>query len=451
MKRSLLSWWCVCLACVCHGEEPLGETQGTEPSITFQANDQTRVELQVSIDGKPMRRYWNEVFDVIFHEADLNGDKILTDDEMRYVPSARAIRLSIGNGFVPPVAGLTSVQQITGGRSTSCDANALATYYQQHAIGMPQVGHGSLPHTLALTSALIDLLDEDHDQAISSRELRSAMERLKKLDTNDDELISATELVPTIIYPGAAGTHAVSTSVSDHVSSSPAAQGTIQWTIQLTDTLTATASDADDALAKTILLWTVPGPLPERLAELQSLLPPTVQPSMDQVEATSAGRRAPKLDFAWLLNAADRDQDKTVSAAELQHWLELQRQINHGQLLVTLLTGGGLFELLDTNHDGGLGPRELRTAWQRLEADGFVQDDHVAMDRTNSITLLIASQGLPESIAIREPIAMEWFRQMDRNEDGDVSRREFTGPREAFDRLDKDHDELLTLDEAASG
>ena len=37
---------------------------------------------------------------------------------------------------------------------------------------------------------------------------------------------------------------------------------------------------------------------------------------------------------------------------------------------------------------------------------------------------------------------------MDRNRDGDVSRREFLGPRDQFDRLDRDNDGLIDADEA---
>jgi hypothetical protein len=39
---------------------------------------------------------------------------------------------------------------------------------------------------------------------------------------------------------------------------------------------------------------------------------------------------------------------------------------------------------------------------------------------------------------------------MDRNKDGDVSRREFLGPRERFERLDRDRDGLIDADEAAA-
>jgi len=41
-----------------------------------------------------------------------------------------------------------------------------------------------------------------------------------------------------------------------------------------------------------------------------------------------------------------------------------------------------------------------------------------------------------------------WFRKMDRNGDGDVSRLEFLGTRAEFDQIDTDHDGLISLDEA---
>jgi hypothetical protein len=41
-----------------------------------------------------------------------------------------------------------------------------------------------------------------------------------------------------------------------------------------------------------------------------------------------------------------------------------------------------------------------------------------------------------------------WFRMMDRNGDGYVSRREFLGSKEEFDRIDTNHDGLISPEEA---
>ncbi|MFG0240142.1 MAG: hypothetical protein ACF8CY_03675 [Gimesia chilikensis] len=64
------------------------------------------------------------------------------------------------------------------------------------------------------------------------------------------------------------------------------------------------------------------------------------------------------------------------------------------------------------------------------------------------VILFVVSQGYPDQLGKTTTSDVEWFNLMDRNRDGDVSRREFTGPPAAFDRLDQDHDSLISLLEA---
>jgi Ca2+-binding EF-hand superfamily protein len=51
----------------------------------------------------------------------------------------------------------------------------------------------------------------------------------------------------------------------------------------------------------------------------------------------------------------------------------------------------------------------------------------------------------PRPVATLGPL---WFRKMDRNGDGDVSRREFLGTPEEFKKLDLDGDGYISLEEA---
>lgn len=64
--------------------------------------------------------------------------------------------------------------------------------------------------------------------------------------------------------------------------------------------------------------------------------------------------------------------------------------------------------------------------------------------------LFVVSQGYPDSLVKPAVSGVEWFRGMDRNRDGDVSSREFTGSPEAFHRLDTDRDGLISPEEAAA-
>jgi hypothetical protein len=56
-----------------------------------------------------------------------------------------------------------------------------------------------------------------------------------------------------------------------------------------------------------------------------------------------------------------------------------------------------------------------------------------------------SSVSLPGRPQGRGPL---WFRKMDRNGDGDVSRREFLGSQADFERIDTDGDGLIDVQEA---
>jgi Ca2+-binding EF-hand superfamily protein len=161
-----------------------------------------------------------------------------------------------------------------------------------------------------------------------------------------------------------------------------------------------------------------------------------------------------------LFALVDRDGDGRMTEAELRAWLELQAgAVSSYAVLGVLETGRDLFDVLDTNRDGRLGLRELRTAWQRLapldrEGKGFVRQEDLprqfrlvanrgGIDDRGLIPLYASRERAPSS---RGPL---WFRKMDRNGDGDVSLREFLGSRADFARIDADGDGLIDADEAA--
>lgn len=166
-----------------------------------------------------------------------------------------------------------------------------------------------------------------------------------------------------------------------------------------------------------------------------------------------------------MFDPADRDADGKLTRAEFDRYLDLQQAFVDLTLGVTpAVQTPTLFQLLDENRDGRLGVRELRTAWARLAvleppAPGGATEvvTRAAIQPAVSIRLARAfdravlaqavNPGDPNRVAVpsRGPV---WFRKLDRNGDGDLSRAEFLGTAAEFDALDADRDGLIGLAEA---
>ena len=120
-----------------------------------------------------------------------------------------------------------------------------------------------------------------------------------------------------------------------------------------------------------------------------------------------------------LLRLLDQDNNKRLT---------LREQRNAENLLTTL----------DRNHDGQLDRREIPTAIRLGVTHGPQVHQHLAK--------AIAAQGKHG-----DPInssAPAWFVGMDRNQDGDLSKREFQGSPAQFAKFDRDGDGLINGQEA---
>lgn len=153
-----------------------------------------------------------------------------------------------------------------------------------------------------------------------------------------------------------------------------------------------------------------------------------------------------------VVDAADRDGDGRLSRAELDAWLDLQGEVAGGHVLLTVLDhGAGLFELLDADRDSSLSVRELRGAWDRVRGAGCLVNGRLDCARLPRHLIATVSRGHPVSApAVARRAGPSWFRAMDRNGDGDVSRREFVGSEADFRAFDADGDGLIRSDEAAA-
>jgi Ca2+-binding EF-hand superfamily protein len=184
------------------------------------------------------------------------------------------------------------------------------------------------------------------------------------------------------------------------------------------------------------------------------------------IEKDLTGPNAVQFQFIrTLFDAADANADGKLMRAEFDKFFDLQESFRDAALAVTpAVQTPTLFQLLDENRDGRLGVRELRTSWERLiglepgNADVVTRaalQPSVSLrltrgfDRFTLNQLQVDFQGQnpnqPVPLPQKGPI---WFRRMDRNADGDLSRSEYLGTRAEFDSIDVDRDDLISLQEA---
>ncbi len=179
---------------------------------------------------------------------------------------------------------------------------------------------------------------------------------------------------------------------------------------------------------------------------------------LDRQEFAALG--LPDADFA----AVDANGDGQIVPAELTDFLQKRANVYDNQVVIAIEDESqSLFEFLDTRPDGRLSPRELNAAADRLGALDRNHDGKLTLGELRTQirveaevkrpaeprrTMAVVRPPSQSTIAAPRDSGPEWFCRMDRNYDGDVSRREFLGSRKAFDQLDTDHDGLLSPEEA---
>jgi len=166
----------------------------------------------------------------------------------------------------------------------------------------------------------------------------------------------------------------------------------------------------------------------------------------------------------------DLNNDGKVTEKEMLEFLtkmnDLQTRLSASCASVTVSDQGrGLFDLIDTNKDGRLGVREMRNAQklvELLDRDGDGQISRTEVPRNYLVAVGLGPGNVNNfgNVVFASPYGMVnqrqpamnagplWFRKMDRNRDGDVSRKEFLGTDEEFRRIDTDNDGLISAQEA---
>jgi Ca2+-binding EF-hand superfamily protein len=548
---------------------PIPEANEVQDILFLGDNRPMRLRLHVRIDGKAFEAQWNAYMSRIFDFCDINSDGALTKEEAAKAPSASFLQshLSGAIGFFGSDSTIPWTELDVNPTDGKVTLEKLKAYYRRVGFGPMQIqgapGEGA---SQALTDALFNALDANHDGKLSMEEIENAAKALARFDFDEDEMISAEELVPTIngfgfgfvrrtqptpaseslsfvvLTPGESPLKATAQLIRKYDKDkngklSRAESGFDEATFARLDTnkdgqldshellkwfaepadlkllaqLGRIAKSEPSRLLKPIvdagrtMGSTSNAPLevfnPDKrtmalteslhkrgngnlllamdnaLIELQREEGPGTRPNYEGVRQfylqqfrSAAGDKKvlEKKDamsnqfFQGLFSLIDRNNDDKITEDELKAFFDVHAK--GASAFVTLSQGDhgrGLFELLDTDRDNRLSPRELKNAWKTLAPWDTDGDGCIARSEVPRQFQLTLSQGRPvvnarfaESANRGAPTVNKarsgplWFRKMDRNADGLVSRNEFLGSDEDFDKIDTDHDGFIDEKEA---
>ncbi len=162
--------------------------------VYFGPSGPVRLRFHIAIGGRPADAVWAEAIDALFAFCDRNGDGVLDERERAVFAPPRRGRNDVvvfdQMSGTPPLQLTFDRKQETVTRAAFAAAVRAAS--QEPVRLTLAAGRADAPR---LSTALFKHLDRDGDGKLSADELRAARERLAAFDVNEDEYLSAAELL----------------------------------------------------------------------------------------------------------------------------------------------------------------------------------------------------------------------------------------------------------------
>ena len=176
---------------------PAAPGASVREAVYFGPSGPVRIRLRVSIDGRPADAVWGNAIDALFALRDANGDGSLdaTERGPLVAPTrgvAREIELLEGTGGAQPLRLTFNTKDEKEKVTRAVLAEAVKT------AKLAPVGTRVVPgraDSKQLAAALFKHLDRNADGRLAPDELKAARERLAVLDVDEDEFLTAAELL----------------------------------------------------------------------------------------------------------------------------------------------------------------------------------------------------------------------------------------------------------------
>ena len=287
-------------------------------------------------------------------------------------------------------------------------------------------------------------LDVDADHRLSTAEIAQAYERLQQADVDEDDIIDLAELFRhddlgspyekqfthplVVVIDDDTDWNALLDDLADVYGGSYAnmkVDELVAFKAQEPNLVCRVSLDAKAGKVAMLSVDSTLGAAAQIVASTENVITVDVDSSYIELSAACAPASESELerpqiaigavvDGYPLFRLLDADGDKRITRPE-------QRQ------LVELLSG------LDRDGDGQIGPSEIPTAIRLAVTSG--PHVHELLREPTRAARLRSRERLP---------APGWFSDMDRNRDGELSRREFLGTSAQFDQLDRDGNDLIS-------
>jgi Ca2+-binding EF-hand superfamily protein len=380
--------------------------------------------VHVRVHGRPAPAAWDEYMRKLFAWFDRNHDGVLSRAEVERAPGVNFLTNHLRGAIGFPIRGQTlRLAEVDADRDGKVSPAEFAAFYGRSNLGAVSVSFASNEATTdAVTATLYRLLDVDHDGRLSEREWPDAPALLHRLDSNEDEVFTADELLPERGDP--AGVFAVP--VAPRMPAAP---------------------------RSSVVLEVKPGAPADGTARL-------LLARYDKDNDGSLDRAESGLD-AETFAALDADRDGRLSAGELAGWLRRAPDLEFTARLGKPATGDGVTGFVLRTVGEGMGMAGVQPL--RLEQVKGPRPAAIAVHRADAqtLTLTLGDAGL-ELYAAAEaqpPVRnsrqfhLQQFRMADTAKKGILDRKQamavfFIG--EMFELADRDGDGKLTEQELAA-
>jgi len=153
--------------------------------------------LHLHVDDKPYTVFWNDHLKRLFDFLDRDNSGTLDGKEVERMPTAGQLLSQTQNPYFQPGPFGPKLADVDADKSGTVSFEEFTRYYQKNGVAplRLQAVPTANPQANVLTNLLFAALDTNKDGKLSRAELEAAPGLLRKLDIDDDELLTPAELL----------------------------------------------------------------------------------------------------------------------------------------------------------------------------------------------------------------------------------------------------------------